>query len=399
MKFTTYIFIVLFTIIGYNASSQHNSSAYRYYDDSLGKYGFKNYYDQIIIEAIYDYCTGINEENYRKHGLIRVVLNRKNNFMNLQEKYISPIFFADCGDFHEGLAMIKIDSGTYGYINPLGEVTIPPIYYDTYRFSDGFASVMLKNSKWKYIDNKGESISDSIYDIAHEFSDGFAKVGIINGKKKYWGYIDQNGFPVVPIRYDWVNPPSQTDSISLVFQGKVRDYKWGGGHSYDGKWGIVRNGVEIISVKYDDEIYFKGDLALVKKGEKYGIYNKKGKLIIDIKYDYISYARGRAIVKNGKKWGIINLLGQFIVPFKQFDYIDDFNIVNQNTDYARVYIGKTDFEGYPIEGKGKWGYINNFGKIMIPLIYDSVGIFKEGKAKVQKGNEEFYIDSNGLRVN
>src|SRR5690606_31841971 len=33
----------------------------------------------------------------------------------------------------------------------------------------------------------------------------------------------------------------------------------------------------------------------------------------------------------------------------------------------------------------KWGFIDNTGKVVIPIIYDEVDIFSEGLAKVRKG--------------
>lgn len=44
---------------------------------------------------------------------------------------------------------------------------------------------------------------------------------------------------------------------------------------------------------------------------------------------------------------------------------------------------------------GKCGFINQDGKIVIPLIYDDVHDFINGTAKVRKGCQEGEIDENG----
>ena len=48
---------------------------------------------------------------------------------------------------------------------------------------------------------------------------------------------------------------------------------------------------------------------------------------------------------------------------------------------------------------GKWGYLNHKGDVAIPIMYDYARNFKDGKAEVHMGNERFYIDVNGRRLN
>jgi hypothetical protein len=44
---------------------------------------------------------------------------------------------------------------------------------------------------------------------------------------------------------------------------------------------------------------------------------------------------------------------------------------------------------------GKWGFINNYGKEVIPFIYDSVYFFKNGLAPVSINDKHGYIDKEG----
>jgi hypothetical protein len=43
----------------------------------------------------------------------------------------------------------------------------------------------------------------------------------------------------------------------------------------------------------------------------------------------------------------------------------------------------------------QFGFINKDGKEIIPFIYDNPYSYENGKAKVQKGNESFYINKIG----
>jgi hypothetical protein len=48
--------------------------------------------------------------------------------------------------------------------------------------------------------------------------------------------------------------------------------------------------------------------------------------------------------------------------------------------------------------KGKWGYVNSSGEIIIKHNYNEVSAFKDGRAKVRKGNKWGYIDALGNEV-
>ena len=51
-----------------------------------------------------------------------------------------------------------------------------------------------------------------------------------------------------------------------------------------------------------------------------------------------------------------------------------------------------------VKKNDKWGFINRKGKIIIPLIYDLVCVFKDGKAKVELDGEEMMINTKGKRI-
>jgi hypothetical protein len=55
-------------------------------------------------------------------------------------------------------------------------------------------------------------------------------------------------------------------------------------------------------------------------------------------------------------------------------------------------------ELFPVFHRGKWGYINKSGKIVIPPQYDGAWDFSEGLAAVQVGDVRGYIDEKGNMV-
>ena len=102
--------------------------------------------------------------------------------------------------------------------------------------------------------------------------------------------------------------------------------------------------------------------------------------------------------RNGK-WGFIDkATEEVVIPFK-YDYAHAFSVglalVQLNGWWG--YVDKTGLAAVCI--KGKCGFIDQKGKIIIPLIYDDARYFsKNGKAKVKLNGETFFIDINGNRV-
>ena len=127
----------------------------------------------------------------------------------------------------------------------------------------------------------------------------------------------------------------------------------------------------------------------------------------------------RAVGSNGK-WGAVDRNDKLIIPLK-YGFLMPFYegyAAAYKTKYGKAALidsnGKelTDFiydsmsgcqEGRICVSKdGKYGFLDTTGKVIIPLIYewpnDYPQVFKDGKAKVIKDNEVFYIDRFGKRI-
>ena len=85
----------------------------------------------------------------------------------------------------------------------------------------------------------------------------------------------------------------------------------------------------------------------------------------------------RAAVKRDGKYGFIDESGKEVVPF-EYDLAADFSgglaLVKRN---------------------GKWGRIDKTGNVVVPLEYDSVGPFSEGLAAVEQNEKCGFIDKTG----
>lgn len=189
-----------------------------------------------------------------------------------------------------------------------------------------------------------------------------------------------------------------------------------------GKFGYVdETGEKVISYSYKEAYPFEEGMAKVRKGDKYGFINPKGKAIGKIKYTVIlpftgSYCRvavGGSYkdgVLKGEKWGFMNKRGEEILP-PEYDEIGEFEdgiafirkgnkygLINDDIDILlepkQAAVGTFDRFGYcwfAASGKvnkksgklekGKYGLINKEGEILIEPKYAFIGYFYKTRLK------------------
>jgi len=104
--------------------------------------------------------------------------------------------------------------------------------------------------------------------------------------------------------------------------------------------------------------YYSEGLARYTKDNKFGFFDRSGKIIIKARFDFAqSFSEGRAAICEGCR---------------------------------KTKIGsRTSWSG------GRWGYINKNGKKVIPAKFDRAGCFRNGNAPVVLNGEYVFIDING----
>ena len=123
----------------------------------------------------------------------------------------------------------------------------------------------------------------------------------------------------------------------------------------------------------------------------YGYKDEKGKIVIPARYVTATYfydGIDKAWVYLNSKFALINKKGKLVTAFK-------YSYVNFFSEGMAVVAVNTKF----MEEGGGYGFVDKNGKEVIPLIYDHVEEFKDGKARVKKAGKEFYIDKTGKPVN
>lgn len=141
------------------------------------------------------------------------------------------------------------------------------------------------------------------------------------------------------------------------------------------KWGYVdKQGLYIINSQFLDAYNFSEGLALFKSNDgKYGFIGEDGNYVINPIYkDGSSFSEGLAcvVMENGKQ-----------------QFIDKNNKIHFTVDKAEYCYGFR--EGLArIMTNGKWGFIDNTGKVVVNPIYEYAKDFSGGLAAVAKKDED-----------
>lgn len=293
------------------------------------------------------------------------------------------------------LARVVLD-GKYGFINQKGELAIENKFEKTGEFSGDYAA-FLKNEKWGYINRKGDVVIEPQFDKVKGFDGGVA----IALKSDKWRYIDAagkdiEGFPETDKLYDFNN------KRAIIRRGE--------------KVGVIDpKGNIVVPVEYDEIKPFKSGFAKARKGEKWGFIDDSGNKVVNFEYDDLgSY-------KNGYTWGFKDDEGQWGVitnnsfkVLKDVEKIWDFNdkgityakqgrsigFINKNgewivePEYKEVRPFKSGLA--PVYYKRDWGYINLNGEMVIEAKYKDAESFSEGGlAPVTDSGEWGFINTKG----
>ncbi|MBE6214142.1 MAG: WG repeat-containing protein [Rikenellaceae bacterium] len=215
----------------------------------------------------------------------------------------------------------------------------------------------------------------SQYDSVGEFCCGFAEV-TKNGESI--GYINRNG--------DIVYDHTTFDEVLPFGRNTICVKKkclWGIFHS---------SGKYIVIPQYSLIKPTEHEIAIFCSENKYGLISSNSDIIIDAKYSRIDKIDGVNLFcgVNNCKCCLLDLEGNKLTPLK-YSFIGTFY-----NGLARVNVGDRSLPYKPYQDKeepkcGKWGFIDENGKEVIPCIYDYVYDFNHNTASVNIGGR---YDSN-----
>lgn len=352
-------------------------------------------------------------------GMFKAQKGGKYGYLDANGKEATGFVYEAAEDFSDGLGLVRLN-GKYGFVDRTGKLAIPFVEKAQFvnRFSEGLAQIVVDGMSG-YIDTFGNVVIPPKYEEAWFFDQGLARVAR-NGK---YGYIDRTGKEVVPLRYDEASAEIRHGLARVVVgedyilrPGPGEDEYFGNEGNKDyrvlttEKFGFVNaSGDEVVPLQYDYAEEFVNGFAKVSKGgsgsgayyqgAKFGYIDTTGKEVVPLRYDFVGgdifdsfagFSEGFVTVSNGGtgglydytggKWGYVDQSGREIVPLI-YDHASSF----------RGGLGR-------VLKNGKYGFVDATGTEVVPCIYDEAGDFINGMAEVVRGGKAGYIDVAGREV-
>ncbi|MCL2852588.1 MAG: WG repeat-containing protein [Defluviitaleaceae bacterium] len=154
----------------------------------------------------------------------------------------------------------------------------------------------------------------------------------------------------------------------------------------DGRVGFFDSGWnEVISPRFEinDVRNFSEGMAAVRSGDMWGYIDETGNEVISPRFEIAQdFYEGLAGVFVDGEWSFIDRTGM--------------EVLRLNYNYAGVW---PFFDGMSMVWTGtQIGYINRYGAVVIPIVYDSGNSFSGGFAAVMRGGKWGFIDTEGREV-
>lgn len=259
--------------------------------------------------------------------------------------------------------------GKWGYIDHDGKVCIPCIYERGWR-ADGELISVRKNGKWGYLSMDGKVVIDFMLDVATPPHKGYAQI-MANNNSAIYKYDG-----IVPIETECERYYSFADGLLKVLlktrKGYRKDFLKDDGATllFNGVMNEVytpNHGV-IVTHRYEDGAHISG------------LYDYDGNSLLPESkvYKYIvPFGNNKLTIATTEHLsGFIDRYGREIIPLKYND------VRPYHEGLAAVSLsGKNIYSGY-------WGFIDETGKEILPIKYNDVGNFHEGLAWVCKANDD-----------
>ncbi|MGP1611528.1 MAG: WG repeat-containing protein [Catonella sp.] len=337
-------------------------------------------------------------------------------------KEVVPLKYDNINSFNKyGFAVVAVswNENSRGLINQKGEMVISPQYNMFYEIegSELYKTEKIEGERTTYglMNYKGELVASNKYSNVEIYDD--LKLVVLkntneNGIMDKVGMIDYEGKNLLPFDASYISD-RQEKGVFFVRKGENEEARFGmvdakgkelypftlsthdnfehglarvsKGVNYD-QWGLLdASGKEIVPCEDDYIFPFSEGLATFKdKDGKYGFYDTKGKVALDLGKEYSGleyFSDGLCAVKKKGKYGYIDKKGKLVIPCK-FDEVDLFI-----RGLARIY--KTDKMG-----NRRIGLINKKGKQVTPVQYTDIEYKDSGEIKV--GLKDNYITKYGF---
>lgn len=191
-------------------------------------------------------------------------------YANEEGKFVIKPVFNKAYPYEGKVARVSLNE-KWGTISDLGVFVIVPIYDRFDPYSADSLAVVLDSNLFYLIDTKGRKVQKEGYEQMEYANYGYKVMR--NGK---YGTLGRQGQVYLEPQFDVINNVEGEPSLKFVEK--------------DGKWGILKDGKDILSLDYDSAPYpckKSEGLYYVVKNNKYGIVTSYGQYVAPCVYDAI----------------------------------------------------------------------------------------------------------------
>lgn len=377
--------------------------------DQSGKHLSQEQYDKVEYHSNGNYYTfqegdiaGVLDENLQKlieyeadaiyqselSDLFYINIDEKIGVINTKKQFIILPKYDHCYFVKEKYFRLTLDE-KIGLAKIDGTILFEPEYEDVYvELKNGITFFWpKKNQRYACFDTQLSQLSGFVH--RHSYTDGRPISWERQNKEVF--YYDSDGEPIgFPTKQLNRSGYVDADSTFLVF---LRKGKFLHILRPDGKF---VNGQNQKLHYMDSELNLSAGLFGVKVEKEEGVLNHKAQWILPLGEQKIHSISGQTIVvKRAKQYYIYDHNGRLIHE-KPFDYVSDYNgeglraVARNIPGKSYQYIMNSCFDGKIdtlIRFHKNYGFIDQSGKIVIPLKYNQARGYFEKYAWVAKGFE------------
>ena len=377
----------------------------------------------------------IYDVNYETGEYNTKALNSKNEEIFTQYDQIEAIGIVDNGQASYMGDVLKVQKdGKYGLINLEGK-ELQTCQFDDITSLQGMKDVVKvqKDGKYGLINTEGKEIVSIQYtDIQPLKNDNTSNFIVADREGKY-GVISNNNEVVIALNYEQVKNIYSNNYFVVQKDGKEILAKKDGTevvlNGLDEITGILKNeengiifvqgekygvmnlaGEVILEAKYDDLKEAKSGIFIAEQNGKYGIIDEQGNEKLGFTYQNLSYYEkadlyvgedesfNNSIIDNNfevKQTGILVDIDEEKGYFKlrQNDEYRYYNFKFEEQKEAEIFANHTL---YLSKKDGKYGFVDKEGNVVVDYIYDDATMQNDyGYAGVKKDGKWGSVDDKG----
>lgn len=301
-----------------------------------------------------DRIQAVSDERYILENNAGLRLTN-NEFAPLHEEFFSAI-----DPFQDGRAVFRRGSKS-GVISNNGKVLIPPVY-DRVELGEIFVRASIEVSatpRWVMVDYGGQQVSEKRYEYIGAYNGRFHPVK----NRGFWGALDVKGREIITCVHDSLLQTYE-DYIVVKFKGQYG----------------------VINLRQNWIVTPKRDLIKIISKDRYLEFDAQTTFLKDFRGGIVYFSDNDLTYEETHLREHLPAGGHWLISL-------DGVIIQRSSEPEGIQQTFSESEGFrPIMKDGKYGFIDEEGRLRIANRYEAVRPFMEGRAGIRIMNRWGFID-------